>query len=214
MSKSTPVNQLPAFSSQQPSSALPSFVNDQQKHMVQQAQQASQTFQVPQNSNDVITPDDDNAIQDMLQSISATTSAMQQQEQISGVSSVPDVQLADVYHQTNLGFQQQQMPMQQQYDNPMMFMQGGADQNEQFNGAQDQQQIVANVGGSFAGGLLQWNTETKAALLACALFIGLSIAPIEQVIFKYVALYHIPYSTVLIKGVLCGVLLFLLLKLT
>jgi len=60
MSKSTPLNQLQA--------PPPSFVNDQQKHIVTQAQAAIQTFQNPQDSND----DNNDQVQEVLQSISET----------------------------------------------------------------------------------------------------------------------------------------------
>lgn len=57
MSKSTPINQIPQ-----------QFVNEPQRQMITQAQQAAQHFTMPQSSQlapDVI-PENDNSIQDML----------------------------------------------------------------------------------------------------------------------------------------------------
>ena len=62
MNKSTPLSQLPSTPSQG------NFVNDQQRQMITQAQQAIQTSTFPQNtqiSSDIVN-DDDPTIQEVL----------------------------------------------------------------------------------------------------------------------------------------------------
>lgn len=205
MSKSTPVTQLPTFGS---STSQHNFVNEQQKQMVQQAQQ---TFQLPVNNNDISAPDDDNAIQDMLQSININPSEQQiQQQQHNTLEQPGDVSFADMYHQqaSTEMFQQQHQP--QQFADPMMMM-GGSD-STQSDQPQPQPQPNYNISQKTMFGL-EWNTEVKASVLAALLFIGISIAPVDKLIIKYIALDKIPYSDVLIKGLVCGIVMFILLKL-
>lgn len=109
MSKSTPLTQLPA--TQQPHQ----FVNEQQKHMVTQAQQATQSFALPQNtqsSNDVHV-DDDATIQEVLNELNIKS--------MDNVPSTPQPQQQmpirqQEQQQQQLQQQQLQQQQQQQYE--------------------------------------------------------------------------------------------------
>lgn len=189
MSKSTPLNQIPAnFQGQ----ASGQFVNDQQRQMITQAQQAAQNFTMPQNSQlqpDII-PDNDNTIQDML-------------NELNGNAPIQDAPPMMMYHQP-------QVPQPNMMENsllndqpniPMMFPQN--------NNPSLQMQPQGKP--DFAS-LLVWNNDLKLVIVSIGLFIAVSVLPIEKYVFQYIALDHIPYSHVLIKAIIFGVALFVLTK--
>lgn len=53
----------------------------------------------------------------------------------------------------------------------------------------------------------------KSSLYIVFLFFILSIIPIEKFVYKYISLYKIPYSDIIIKSILAGVIFFALTKL-
>lgn len=55
--------------------------------------------------------------------------------------------------------------------------------------------------------------DIKTALYVVIVFIIVSIIPIETTIYKYISLDKIPYSNILIKAIIAGILVFLLKKL-
>jgi hypothetical protein len=76
MNKSTPISQLPSAMQ-----AQNTFVNDQQKQMIQNAQQAIQNINLPQNTQiqqDIVN-DDDATIQEVLNHINSSQHQQQQQ---------------------------------------------------------------------------------------------------------------------------------------
>ena len=71
-------------------------------------------------------------------------------------------------------------------------------------------QVVANNMRFFA-----WagNDDIKTAIYVVIVFIVVSIIPIETTIYKYISLDKIPYSSVLLKAIIAGILVFILKKL-
>lgn len=189
MSKSTPLNQIPSNFQGQPSGQ---FVNDQQRQMITQAQQAAQNFTMPQNSQlqpDIV-PDNDNSIQDML-------------NELNGNAPIQDSPQMMMYHQ-------QHLPQPNMMENPLL--------NDQPNIQMMYPQNTNNNPTSIPEGkpdfasLLVWNNDLKLVIVSIGLFIVVSVLPIEKYVFQYIALDHIPYSNVLIKAVIFGVVLFVLTK--
>lgn len=194
MQKSTPLSSLPNMHLQQPTTHVspsnpPQFVNDQQRRIVTQAQHASQSFTLPQNtqhSNDIM--NEDNAtIQDALEALNRDTSASPQA--------------------TN-------HPSQQEIDDYMLSMQHEQQQPIAYNPdisdlLQSQQQLhVHSPGGEvdmkskLINDILSWNDELKIALFGTAIFVFVHAFPIEKYIYKYVSLDKIPNSNMVIKAVI------------
>ena len=59
--------------------------------------------------------------------------------------------------------------------------------------------------------IFSWNSDLKIAVLAMGVFILVSVLPIESYVYTYVALEKIPYSNIIIKAVLAGIILVILL---
>ena len=166
----------------------PTFVNDPQRQMVTNAQQAQQNFQLPQPSqaipsqNDLI-GDDDATIQDMLNHISAETQVPVQP---------PEYQQMNVVEPMLSGDMQSQ-PMQQYVMNdPISQIQHG----------------------NYLSSIVEWNNkDIKVALYVIIAYLVVSFIPIEDLIYKYIQVNKIPYSGVIIKAVVAGILVYLLMKL-
>lgn len=172
----------------QPLQQPPTFVNDQQRQMVTNAQQAQQNFQLPQpsqpipSSNEVMMGDDDATIQDMLNQI----------------SSEPQIPVQPQYQQINvvepmLANEMQSQPMQQ-YVMPDNMSQVGHH-------------------GNYLSNIVEWNNkDIKVALYVIVAYLIVSFIPIEDLIYKYIQLNRIPYSGVIIKAVIAGILVYLMMK--
>ena len=61
--------------------------------------------------------------------------------------------------------------------------------------------------------LFSWNDDLKVAIIVMFVYVLVTLIPIENTIYKYVSLYKIPYSGVLIKAILAGVFVFIVKKL-
>lgn len=58
--------------------------------------------------------------------------------------------------------------------------------------------------------ILTWNTNTKIAISVIIVFVAVSLLPIESFVFKYVAIDKIPHSTIAVKAVMAGIVVFCL----
>lgn len=205
MHKSTPLNQLPSNqpflsgqSSAQNASSNVLFVNDQQRQIVAQAQQAAQNFTMPQitqPSADVLNTDDDATVQEVLNQLNqqeSTTqpqqfqapSPMHQQQQMSVPSTFPA--LSESYNQMN----------EATYLPPQM-------------------QMPMNMSSSMSGlpFVMMQDTDIKIIGIVILAYVATSLLPIERFVYQYVSLYKIPYSDVIVKACLCGVLVYIVMKL-
>lgn len=201
MNKSTPIAQLPTMNQQG------SFINDQQRQMITNAQAAIQQSTMPQNtqlSSDIIN-DDDPAIQEVLSQFNGGGGGGGQlsakQEQMQNMSMV------------------QQNHMQQQ----QMLAQLQAQQNYMENMAQmnqlvpPQPQIVPGSSAISTEVLKNYMVDISDDLTLTGLVLGLFVVvhfiPIENIITRYISLDKIPYHNIIIKAVFAAILFFFIKKL-
>jgi len=193
MNKSTPLSQLPNTQQQPTLPNNPTFVNDQQRQIFVQAQQAAQTFTLPQNtqaSNDMGT-EDDMTIQDALDALNASASGGQQQ--------VAQQQAAQA--ETFQQYQHQQPPSYEQVQ-------------QQMYQQESQQYHVADTDAKnkLVNDLMTWNDDVKKSIIIGVGFVLLHMLHIETFIYKYIALDKLPYSAIIIKSVLMFIFTFIVLK--
>jgi hypothetical protein len=202
MSKSTPLNALPTANVNpiaQPTPA-PGFVNDTQRQMVMQAQQAAQGFQLPQSSNDVIV-DDDATINDVL-------------NQFNGNNAQTENHLVPPQLQTQPALLQTQ-PTQGYNLMETMTNDPSAMYGNQMSGFQqpniNMMESLAQHSNIENNGFLN-DPELKIALYAIGVFFIVSVLPVDTFINRYVALQKVPYSNVLVRALLAGIVIYLLAK--
>jgi hypothetical protein len=190
MNKSTPINQLPTNSGNQGN-----FINDQQRQMITQAQQAIQTSTFPQNTqiSADLANDDDPTIQEVLNQFNPQQQQQLQQQQNTDI---------------NFLHQQQMMAQQQQQQQQQLFAQLQAAQTV------NQDTIPSNLNNVIIGGYLNNITsDIKLAALIFTLFIIVNFIPIESFISRYFAIDKIPYHQIILRALLAASLFMLVKKL-
>lgn len=163
------------------------FVNDQQRQIVTQAQQASQSFALPQNtqqSNDILN-EDTATIQDALEALNENNNSDNKYP--------PSQQEIDEYM---MSMQQQQHPPAYDPDITTLMM-----QNPHHPPAQTMTNEV-DMKTKLINDIFSWNDELKVALFGTAIFVFVHAFPIEKYIYKYVSLDKIPNSNMIIKAVI------------
>lgn len=185
MSKSTPINQLPSQMGTQNT-----FVNDQQRQMITQAQQAIGNSQMPQNTtlpNDILN-EDDSVIQDMLNNLSANQQQqqdLQQQEEFLRMAALNHMNINQVMQQPQ---QQYMPPPSQQYFMPPMTP--AITQTQQLNMQQKFMSLMTS--------------EFKLAGLVFAVVIIVQFVPFHRYLSKYIAIEKIPYHDIILRGILAA----------
>ena len=73
---------------------------------------------------------------------------------------------------------------------------------------------VSQVGhGNYLSNIVEWNNkDIKVALYVIVAYLVVSFIPVEDLIYKYIQLNKIPYSGVIIKAVIAGILVYLMMK--
>ena len=187
MNKSTPISQLPSAMQ-----AQNTFVNDQQKQMIQNAQQAIQNINLPQNTQiqqDIVN-DDDATIQEVLNHIN---SSQQQQQQVHHVPPPPTTHsIPDTNYQMD-----QQMMIQNLMNQNMM--------NQMQQPSLSHQVGMSNIDMFFH----MFADDIKIALLILTLFILVNFIPVGSILGRYIAVDKIPYHDIILKGLLCAVMFIL-----
>jgi hypothetical protein len=203
MNRSTPINNLPQGS----------FVNEQQRQIVMQAQQAITNMQLPQNTqltpvsqNFDISNEDDVAIQEVLNQIQATTSSPpsnsdQMPIHATQMQSIPTMPPQPTAYQTQ---QTQHTQQTQQADQAMAYM-------GQFP-PQPQQYIDPNM---FSNRLAEQNSmlhsitavaqDVKLATFVFILFIIVQLVPADKFLVRYIAIDKIPYYHIIVKALIAFV---------
>lgn len=180
MSKSTPLNQLPIG---QPTQNI--FVTDQQRQMVNQAQQAQQSFQMPQNTTAPAEgQDDETSVIEVLNQLNNNVqSSVEQMTQ--PPPPPPQLPQPDAWRQIN---------DIAAMSGPAAF---GSDAMLQPPAlVEKKQQLVPFMN----------NADIMTVVYVVAAVILLQFIPVENMIGKYIALDKIPYSGILIKAVLAGII--------
>lgn len=209
MNKSTPINQLPIGGG-----ANPSFVNEQQKQMITQAQQAIGSMNLPQNTqiSDIAT-EDDATIQEVLNQINSngTGGGQQQMPQQMMPQEIPVQQLAAMqqaaYQQQQQSYNQQAYPPSyasqqvQQIDlTPLYAMQQAA-----MSAPPPSTGVVSSLD-QFVS---MFAEDIKIALLVFTAVVIAHFVPLESFLGKYFAIDKIPYHNVFLRALTAAVLVLL-----
>ena len=207
MNKSTPINQLPAIAQQQNL-----FVNDQQRHMVTQAQQAIGNSTLPQNTqlpSEVIN-EDDAAIQDMLNNLSSQQEAPQGAPpqynpniQIPQVQS-PQEELMRIAAANNLNINQLNQLMSG-YGAPPSY---ASSMSGQFAVSQPQ-----GYAKHLAGLKNVFSSELRLAGLVFVVVILVQFVPFHSYIGRYIAIDKIPYNEVVLRAIIASLVVVVFKKL-
>lgn len=196
MNKSTPISQLPNTQN---------FVNDQQRSMVTQAQQAIQSSTFPQNTqlSPDITNDDDPTIQEVLNQFNNNDQAqLLAQAQAQAQAQL----LAQAQAQAQMQMQAQAQAQDQA--------------NQLYSQMQAQAQVQNNIipqiippSSTILGGYItNFTNDIKLVIAIFVLYIVIEFLPIESVLGKYIAIDKIPYHKILLRAVLFAGLFILLKK--
>lgn len=167
------------------------FVNDQQRQMITQAQQAIGNSTIPQNTtlpNDILT-EDDSVIQDMLNNLNAGQASTQQQMQ--------DLQQQEEFLRmaamNNMNINQVMQQPQQHYmppPTPQFFMTQAMAPVQQPSMQQKFMSLITS--------------EFKLAGLVFAIVIIVQFVPFHRYISKYIAIEKIPYHDIILRGILAA----------
>lgn len=225
MNKSTPLAQLPNTNTNTMQNQT--FVTEQQKQYISQAQNAISNSHMPQNtqlSADIIN-DDDIVVQDILNQINASTDNSQQQFQQGSEPTPQQIQ------QMNQQIMMQQMAAQQHQQN-MMAAQQQQNGNGMFIPPQSQQQAMLlaqlnSMGGGnpyeniiqnshpteFKDYLLLFADDLKLASLVFIIDILVHFVPLDKFLSRYFAIDKIPYHEVLLRAIMAALFIIIIKKL-
>jgi len=141
---------------------------------------------IPNSSQGDLMLDDDPTVQEVLNQFAQSASSTEQQQQYGNITPQQYVPQS---------IQTPQMPPQQMF-NPS--------QNIDYVLPPPQMQYYQqSLPKSF-----KFDMDIKNVLLVVAIVVVVQVVPIEAFVFKYVAVEHIPYSTILIKAATAGLLYF------
>lgn len=214
--RSTPLNQLPNVNSQNV------FVNDQQRNMVIQAQNAISQLQMPQNTQQPLDNDeDDNTIQEVLNQIhtnnsqdSQYTQQLQQMQQMQQIQQLQQMQMQKDNIQQVAQMPPQMMQQVTTQQIPQVIQLPSITSQPQFdimtaisqaNGGQPSANIISDpLEGSNDGGLFgiikSIADDVKFAAFIFVLFVIVHFIPIDKFLLKYFSIDRIPYYDILLKG--------------
>jgi hypothetical protein len=190
--KSTPISQLPTNNNNN------TFVNDQQRQMTLQAQQAILSSSMPQNtqlSPDIVN-DDDSAIQDILNQINASNNVNDNNERLQYEQALQQLRIENP----------QQQPINQMPPPPPMLHQ----QQQQLLQQQLLQQQLANLNTAetispYKSFMSCFESDIKLASLIFFSVIVAHFTPINKFLSKYLAIDKIPYHEIIFTALLAAV---------
>ena len=184
MNKSTPISQLPTQSGQGgQGNSQNAFINDQQRQMITQQQQAVGNITMPQNTQlpvDVLN-EDDGVIQDMLNNLNSSQQDMGQQSGQSG----------------------QYMPQQYQQDELLRL---AAMNNLNINQMYTTPQVNIAKQPLSAQFTQLFTSELKLSGIVFLAVILVQLIPFARYISKYIAIDRIPYHDIILKASIASML--------
>lgn len=224
MNKSTPINQLPNAMQQ-----TNTFVNDQQKQMITNAQQAINNIAMPQNTQmpqDIVN-DDDATIQEVLNQINSSSSHQQAPPSMQHMAQMQ--QVPQQMPPTQPSVPSQQLPQSILDISSMGASLSSRDMGYGSQQAMDSymmQNIInqAQTGGAPVGPIMPQSSSTidifvhmfaddiKLALLVFIVAVTAHFIPLGSLLGRYIALDKIPYHDLLLKALVVAVLVILLKK--
>lgn len=185
MNKSTPINQLP------------SFVNDQQRQIVTNAQQAIGSINLPQNTqNQPELGDDDVEIQEALNDVNAQLHPQPQPQPI----------------------MRQMMPEQHEYPtmpnipienhDDIMYMQGRYQHPQMLTPPAPAPAPALSKKDWFSASdlITRFSDDLKLAAIIAAAVAVVHFIPFDSIIGKYFALEKVPYHDVILRAVFAAVI--------
>lgn len=186
MSKSTPLSQLPMTSD-----AASMFVNDQQRNIVQQAQQAQQTFSVPQSSQQTssqimpdVSADDDMMLQEMFKTL-------QQPGEMPPPQQVPAQSPPAPATSLHVPPAYDTMHTDQYYHMPAASQQGGLAWLTSFLPSMDDAQRI---------------------LVVAAVIFAVGLVPFVSLAAKYVPVDKLPHADLLFKAIVASIVIYIVSK--
>lgn len=199
MNKSTPLNQLPNNPMMQNT-----FVNDQQRQIVTNAQQAIGNINMPQNTQ--VQPDfgdDDAEIQEALNDVNAQ---LQPQPPPQRMQTPPPqmMQMPQEYNQEVLPHQMiPNIPIENQSD--LMFMQGARAMAhpQQMLAPAPQKKDWFNMSDFFE----RFADDVKLAVIIAIVVAAVHFIPFSSLIGKYIAVEKIPYHDIILRAVFAAVVI-------
>ena len=202
--KSTPIHQLPPFQQHQQQQQS-SFINDQHRQIVSQAQDAVSNFSLPTNSqmqSDI--QEDDVTIREVLQQIGGSQQQGQPlQQQQSAPPLPPPVQQAI-----------------QQAPGPTQWLAPSQTQHQQISedvfmlpymAVQQQQQGLLQSSPQQQGLLnrLLFSSEARSAWLVAALYVVVALLPVDAVLGRYAAVTdRFPHAALALRAALLALAFF------
>jgi len=218
--KSTPINQLPMSNGQN------TFVNEQQRHMVLQAQNAINNMSLPQNtqiSSDVVN-EDDTTIQDVLNQINGGSSGNDVNEN----SNMMNMQM-NTMHQPSMPpqvmtpqmtpqmmsqpvIQKPPQPSYEQYMGMNGYMGQYPPQPQQFLNVSTHNVHDMENDGSIMSFITNIADDVKLAAFVFVLFIVVNFIPADKHLSKYFAIDKIPYYDIIIKAIIAFIAVIVLKK--
>lgn len=226
MNKSTPINQLPINPMMQNS-----FVNEPQRQMVTNAQQAIGNHNMPQNTQVANDIDDDIEIKEALNDVN-----MQLQMQAPPPPQIPSTPQMSQHQMQEMAKMQNMMP-NVPVENPedVLFMQGAQYHDDMNNN--HERMMAAQYAPSYAMGpqgphpslspsmapppmpvqyftlmdyVMRFADDLKLAVIVLGVVIAVHFVPFHTFIGKYISLNNIPYHDILIRGLVAAVVIVLL----
>jgi hypothetical protein len=205
VNRSTPINNLPQNS----------FVNDQQRQIVMQAQQAITNMQLPQNTqltqpNFEAPNEDDATIQEVLNQIQSSTQntgepqnpqlQLQQQHQMPSIPALPPQPPQYVHSQQDISANQALQYLGQYPPQPQQYVDGGLLSNR----VPDQNSMLSSI--------TAVAHDVKLATFVFVLFIIVQFVPVEKFLTRYIAIDKIPYYQIIVKALIAFVAVILFKK--
>lgn len=220
MNKSTPINQLPISNGQN------GFVNDQQRQMVMQAQNAINNLPMPQNTQQSpdIASEDDATIQDVLNQINGgagNNDVVENGPMGMNMNVVHSMQPPQMQHQPMppqaippqmMPPQMMQHPPQPAFENYMGFMGQFPPQPQPFTPSPPPK-VESESDGSFLSFMSNIAEDVKLAAFVFVLFIAVNFIPAEKFLSRYFAIDKIPYYDIIVKALIAFIAVILLKKL-
>ncbi len=198
MNRSTPINNLPQSS----------FVNDQQRQIVMQAQQAITNMQLPQNTqltqpNFEVPNEDDATIQEVLNQIQSSTQNTgepqtpqlqhPQQHQMPSIPALPPQPQQYVQSHQDISANQALQYLGQYPPQPQQYVDGGLLSNR----VPDQNSMLSSI--------TAVAHDVKLATFVFVLFILVQFVPVTKVLTRYIAIDKIPYYQIIVKALIAFV---------
>lgn len=197
MNKSTPINQLPSSIHNQAA-----FINESQRQIVTNAQNAVGNMNMPQNTQNNIDADDDAEIQDALNDVNAQLGL---QASVSSPPPPPSLPKPPVYS-PNIP----SIPVENPSD--VMFLQGAQYTMPPMQHASYSPQAPSPVPPmtlptvSYMDYVVRFSNELKLALLVLLAVFAVHFIPFDSMIGKYFAIDKIPYHDILVKAFFTAVI--------